>query len=480
MEYEYELNLMPFYALALSRQSFIHKDIDDIYKKRKEEYYSYGKASKFYDCVMAKETSLVTEEYFKKCIGIFEYDEKHQNCGSELENGIYKLFKKGYRKIYLYFKKFSNEDEIDMKRFFTDCLKKRLHLINDDEANSSMVAAIFFTMGHKHVLNIEFIHTLLLTQWKFYEGERRISLEQTGKKHKKEVDEYLKKIPKNLFDELVMANKTVYHGYDFLFDIEDLSLSIFDGLEFDINDTKKLILSYICTKNYKFDKPFDEPFDDYLHHNIFLLGMCKAYKKVKEVYFANNKETMYVELGTIKKELQEYKKLLQLEKEKNNSFIQQQKKMEHSLEQENESLKKENEMLKMKIEKMQNDSEEVIALREYIFRENNDISSYSDENIDVSKLNELKGVIIGGHPNWKNKMKDKLPDWNFIDVNISNIDNSFLSDKNIVIFNTSYLKHALYYRIMSYIKNKNYILGYISSTNLEISMREIYEICKNR
>lgn len=301
MEYEYELNLMPFYALALSRQSFIHKDIDDIYKKRKEEYYSYGKASKFYDCVMAKETSLVTEEYFKKCIGIFEYNERHQNCDSELENGIYKLFKKGYRKIYLYFKKFSSEDEIDMKKFFADFLEKRLHLINYDEVNSSMVVALFFTMEYEHVLNVEFLYASLFAQWKFYEGERRISLKETGKKYKKEVDEYLKQIPKNLFDELAIVNKTVYHGYDFLFDIENLSLSIFDGLEFDINDTKKLILSYICTKNYKFDKPFDEPFDDYLHHSIFLLGMCKAYKKVKEVYFANNKETMYVELGTIKK-----------------------------------------------------------------------------------------------------------------------------------------------------------------------------------
>lgn len=478
MEYEYELNLMPFYALALSSKSFIYKDIDNLYKQRKEEYYTCGKSSEFYDCVMAKECSLIVEEYFKKCIGILEYSQKCGEEDKELDEEIRKLFRKGYRKVYLYFKNFSEDDEIDMKKFISDFYKNRLDLMNDDEINSSSVAAVFFTMGHKHIVNMEFIHTSLFTQWRFYQGERRLTLEEAGKRYKTEIVSYLKKIPKTIFNEILIAKEAKYHGYEFLFDLENLSLSIFSELTFDADDTKKMILSYICAKKYY---QFEEPFENYIHHTLFLLGMCKAYKKAKNIYFANNKETMYIELGTIKRELEDCKSLLRIEKEKNSFLVQQEKKADQSLIEENERLRKENQRLKAEIEKMQNDSKEVIALREYMFKESNDIRiDDTEKDIDLPTLNNLKGIIIGGHPNWQNKMKEKLSSWTFIEANVSRINSSLLKDRNIVIINTVHLNHALYYGTMNCIRNEDCTLGYVSSTNVEMAVKEIYEICKTK
>lgn len=474
MEHEYELNLIPFYALTLSLNKFIYNDIDFVYKKKKEDFYMCGKSSEFYDCIMAKEYSLIVEEYFKKCVGILEYTDKHKD--EKIESDINNLFKRGYRKVYLYFKNFSSEDEIDMEDFYKSFFTKRFDSMKDDEINSSAIAAVFFALQYKNVTNMELIEGILYAQWRYYQGERRLTLESADSKYKNEVEYYLKKCPKKIFEDTFIKNKAKYHGYEFLFDIEHLSSSIFNDLTFKEDDIKEIILSYICSKNYY---EFDEPFEDYVHHSVFLLAMCKAYKKVKEMYFANNKETMYIELGAIKKEIGKYITLLQLEKEKNNTLIQQQREAEHFLEQENEILKKENQRLRMEMEKMQNDSKEVAALREYIFGENNDISLYDDEDIDMVRLNKLKGVIIGGHPNWRNKIKEKLPDWNFIDVDVSSIDNGYFNEKNIVIFSTSYLKHALYRKIMNFVRDKDCILGYISSTNLEISIKEIYEICKN-
>lgn len=478
MKYEYELNLMPFYALALSNKSFIYKDIDNLYKQRKEEYYVCGKISEFYDCVMAKECSLIVEEYFKKCIGIFEYSEKYGEDDKELDEEIRKLFRKGYRKVYLYFKNFSKEDEIDMKKFFSDFFKNRLDLINDDEINSSAVAAVFFTMGYKNIVNMEFIHASLFTQWRFYQGEKRLTLEGTEKRYEIEVTSYLKKVPKTIFNEILMAKETKYHGYEFLFDLEKLSLSIFSELSFNTDDIKKMILSYICTKN---NYQFDEPFEDYIHHTLFLLGMCKAYKKAKEIYFANNKETMYIELGTIKRELEDCKSLLRIEKAKNDSLIRQQKEADQSLMEENEILRRENQRLKAEIEKMQNDSKEVIALREYVFKENNDIGiDDNGKDVDLSILNNLKGIIIGGHPNWQNKLKIMLPEWKFISTEISSINPALIKGTAIVIINTTYFKHSLYYGLINLIRNEDIALGYISSTNAELALKEIYEIYKNK
>lgn len=473
---EYELNLMPFYALALSSKNIVYKDIDNLYKQRKEEYYACGKASEFYDCIMAKECSLIVEEYFKKCIGIFEYSEKVGENDEKLDEEIKKLFRKGYRKVYLYFKNFSEEDKIDMKEFFSNFFKNRLDSMSNDEINSSTVAAIFFTMGYKNIINAEFIYESLFAQWRFYQGEKRLTLEEGRERYKTEIASYLKKVPKTIFNEILNVKETKYHGYDFLFDLEKLSLSIFSELSFNTDDIKKMILSYICTKN---NYQFDEPFEDYIYHALFLLGMCKAYKKAKEIYFANNKETMYIELGNIKRELENCKSLLNSEKEKNSFLIQQQKKSAQSLIEENEKLRRENQRMKAEIEKMQNDSKEVIALREYVFKENNSIEIEDNGiDLDLSKLNNLKGVIIGGHPNWQNKMKEKLPNWTFIDANVSRINSSLLKDKNIVIINTVYLNHALYYGVMNYIRNEDCALGYVSSTNVELSIKEVYEICK--
>lgn len=478
MEYEYELNLIPFYALALSSRSFIYKDIDNLYKQRKEEYYACGKISEFYDCVMAKECSLITEEYFKKCIGIFEYSVNYGENDKKLDEEINKLFRKGYRKVYLYFKKFSREDEIDMKKFFSDFFKNRLDLMNDDEINSSAVAAIFFTMGYEHVINMEFIHASLFTQWRFYQGEKRLTLEEAGKRYKIEVASYLKKVPKTIFNEILMAKEAKYHEYEFLFDLEKLSLSIFSELSFDTDDIKKIILSYICAKNYY---QSNELFEDYVHHALFLVGMCKAYKKAKEIYFANNKETMYIELGSIKRELEDCKSLLRIEKEKNNSLIRQQKEADQSLMEENEILRRENQRLKAEIEKMQNDSKEVIALREFVFKENNDIGiDDNGKDVDLSILNNLKGTIIGGHPNWQNKLKIMLPEWKFISTEISSINPALVKGTTIVIINTTYFKHSLYYGIINLIRNEDIVLGYISSTNAELALKEIYEIYKNK
>ena len=122
---------------------------------------------------------------------------------------------------------------------------------------------------------------------------------------------------------------------------------------------------------------------------------------------------------------------------------------------------------------MNSDSKEVIALRNFIFTlEQDDIVS-DDTNTSYSEeLNKLKGVIIGGHPNWQNKMKESL-DWTFISPDFS-INEDLIKNADVVIFNVSYLNHSLYYKAIDIIKENNIQMGYIKSTNIQYAISEMY------
>lgn len=476
---EEKLNLIPFFALALSNCQSIHRDIDKVYKRKKESYYTCAIESKFYDCIMAQELSLLTEEYFKKCIGILEYQDIFEN--PETEQDIISLFKKAYKKVYLFFKRYNKEDIVDIKDFYKEYLENRIDSMSEDEVNSNGIAAIFFTiiLQLKHVINQELITNSLFLMWKHYEGWKRITLDIEHFELKEEVLQYCKKYSIKIFEEILRANKPCVYAY--LFDLEHLSyLSIFSELQFTNEDIKEIVLSYVCEKNYR---NYKGAIDEYMHHALFVLGMCRAYKDAKNRYFYNNKETMYIEMNNIKKELKNCKSLLNEEKRKNKELLNFKENYKDTLLKENERLEKENQKLKNQINEMQDNSKELYALREYIFKENYeniDDNDNLDQSIEVDSINKLEGVIVGGHPNWQNKLKEILTQWKFINVDINNVNKELIKGCEIIIFNIEYLKHSLYYSVINLIKNEDVFLGYISNTNIEIALKKIYDICKDK
>lgn len=471
---------IPFYAMALANCRFLYTDIDNAYKKKKEKYYACAKKSEFYNSIMGKELSLLAEEYFKKCVGMLEYiKEFSEEDSQDTFEDIFMLFKKGYRKVYLYLKRYDGENKIDAEFFFHDYLGKSYQFMSDDGLTSTVVAAIFWGNAFDNMYNFEFLITMLQEQWVHYQGERRLNLDNIPDELNVKAEMYKKQVPKKIWDNILISSDNGYHGYDFLFDLEHLShLSIFNELKFGEKEIKEVVLSYICAKEYCGLK---ESFDEYIHHALFMLGMCKAYNNVKEVYFANNKETMYVELDELKGEVSKYKSLFEQEKARNLSLDKKENLERSQLLSENETLQRENRRLLAQIDQMQKDSKELIALRDYVFAQHseNDILDSAEIRVDISALNKLKGVIIGGHPNWQNKLKEKLITWTFIDVDVSSVSVDLIKGADIVIFNTGYLKHSLYYTVMNVVRNENNILGYVSSTNIEMVLKEIWKIYRD-
>lgn len=463
---EKELDLTPFLAEALSFPVFIRKDIDKLYAENKYIYYEYAKKSEYYDCPITHELSLIREEYFKKTIGLLEYSQA--NTEHSINSEIFSLFKKGFKKTYQYFK---NIDMVDFKEFMRT-QGKYLEKISDDEVNANISAALFFAINmapEESIENVDIIYSSFFMRWRHYLGEKCISLNNLTKEDDVEIKKLKSTLPKNILDYVLMAEPTSI--FDYLYDFERLSyLSLIQDLDLGEKDLKEILYTYNMLNK---QAPLNISLINYTIPALHIKMLIKAYRKVKEMYFHNNKETMFVEFGNLEHELKKKKLELYTEHAKYEELKNSENNHIKSLLEENKGLNKKIQQLQDQIEQMKSDSNEVIALRNFIFTLEQDDFVSDDTNTSYSeKLNKLKGLIIGGHPNWQNKMKESL-DWTFISPDFS-INEDLIRNADVVVFNVSYLNHSLYYKAIDIIRENSIQMCYIKSTNIQYAIHEIY------
>lgn len=464
---EKELNLTPFLAEALSFPIFIRKDIDKLYAENKYTYYEHAKKSEFYDCPISLELSLIREEYYKKIIGLLEYSQAASEADS-IGSDIFSLFKKGFKKTYLYFK---NIDMVDFKDYMrSQC--KHLEKISDDEINANACAALFFAINlvpDESIANADIVYSTFIMRWQHSLGERRISLNNLTNEDEVKIKKLKSTLPKNILNYILMAEPT--SAFDYLYDFERLSyLSLIQDLDLGEKDLKEILYVYNMINE---QVQMNVSLMDYTIPALHIKMLIKAYKKVKEMYFLNNKETMFVEFGNLEHELKKKKMELYTEQAKYVELKNSENNYIKSLQEENKLLNKKIQQLSNQINQMNSDSNEVIALRNFIFTlEQDDIVSDDTSTSYSEELNKLKGVIIGGHPNWQNKMKESL-DWTFISPDFS-INEDLIKNADVVIFNVSYLNHSLYYKAIDIIRENSIQMCYIKSTNIQYAICEIY------
>ena len=118
---------------------------------------------------------------------------------------------------------------------------------------------------------------------------------------------YVKQLPKDWFEKIQIAQKENDSGYDTIFDMEELSsISIFAEMKFSRRDFEKIAIAYDSGRRFG----IEEDFVTYAKYARYILALCKAYKNVKEYYFANNREDACVELDEMQTQLQEVRSAL--------------------------------------------------------------------------------------------------------------------------------------------------------------------------
>ncbi len=455
-----EIYLLPFAVEALGYNRKIYKDIDRLYQSRKYEFYKAAKGHELYSHQIVTEGGLLQEEYCKKALGILLCAGKDEDVAKQLSA----IFRKGWTYAYLFVE---NNSEIDLGKFIKNAARKAggLDKVSDDWLNSQLFVVYFLALnaGKPFAQNesLRFFEEVLHTRWQHYDGEMRISL-------KRATPDQLAKV-KGLKNQVYAQHGRFvdYNGmYDklkdraesmaLLFDYEKLSFpSIIEDVKFTETDIEEILLA--CQS---------DGVADYLCDAMYVRYMAKAYKDVKRRYFENNKETMYLELEGLEKEIAAAK--------------QETNRLSGALEEARDRigvLEKENARLKDELAEEKKNRQELNGLREFLF--SLDLQEeYREAQYDPDELKNYKAVLIGGHEKWQARMKELLPKFIFVHPDNVAFDLRLLDGVGTVFVYTNYLNHSIYYRAMGAIAGKNVQVGFISQANEALVLKHIANFFK--
>ncbi|BAO04852.1 uncharacterized protein CBO05P1_133 [Clostridium botulinum B str. Osaka05] len=481
-----EVNLLPFVAEALSNNEKIYKYIDKIYNKDKLRFFKLAKENEFYNHVMSQEGNIKQEYYFKKALGIFDGASIDEDISKELLVAL----EKGWKYVYSYVQ---NHNKIQMLNFMNKFIKKNkgIENLSDDEVNSNSIILLILAACFEKEIDLEdiayknYIQSCVL-RLEHYKFSNKINLNDATKEQKELINKLELKLKAHKkisattpnsyrldidkqngllvnIETLTKEDKT-FNPFGYIDEMEGISLISIVGKDFlKQKDIQELIFAYSQfqtkdTINYN-------DFFKYIYPAIQIRYLCKEYNKARQYFFENFNEELLEEINQKNIENKEIKKsniLLQDENER--------------LKLELEKLEKENKQLKQELNEKENYKSEVVPLREFIFGLDN-VEDFKEQQIDYNKLLSLNAVIIGGHPQWQNKIKEYLPNCRFIAPDMLNFDTNILNNVDIVFIYTNYLNHAMYYKVIDIIRERGLRLEYLKSNiNMEIVLNQINKV----
>lgn len=126
----------------------------------------------------------------------------------------------------------------------------------------------------------------------------------------------------------------------------------------------------------------------------------------------------------------------------------------------------------------QEEHDELIHLRDYVYSLTENAEAEKKEEITVSDMKEFiknkNVVIIGGHQNWTSKLKELFPKWKYIRPDSKMSVETMKTD--YVFFFTDCLKHSTYYKNVAYLGEHGLPFGFIHSINIDNNIRQVYSV----
>ena len=184
-------------------------------------------------------------------------------------------------------------------------------------------------------------------------------------------------------------------------------------------------------------------------------------KTVAPVSVGDNKEEDYLaEIESLRARLRE--------KEQENRHLREQFRTAKATYDEQEGL----------LKKYQGERDELIALRDFAYRQDQDLPPIKEETLEQMKkaIAAKDIVIVGGHTNWINKLKSMFPNWLYASADsYKTIDGPMLDDKDKVYFFTNHISHSNYNKFIAAVREREITFGYLATVNLDSLIRQIYE-----
>jgi len=489
-----QINMLPFLLEAFAENRNLYKYIDFLYMQDKYKFYKLAKQSPFYNHPIICEGDILRQEYGRKTLGIL----MACNDDPRLIEEVFKLFPKGWPYIYRLVEK-EKGDTVDMFAVIRKAYKNQEDFLSlpDDVICSILTVILFLVINSGKKISPEaekFIAEFYAKRLAFYDNEasERLYYRTLTPELKKKVDTLKKDVYekvgviKNFRDINPAKNEELnrlVEGFALLFDTEFLSSpSLFDKLSFADKDIDEILAAYIISQGNLNAAEASK----FLAAGIYIKYLLKAYKKAKEHYFKYNRETMFMELESCEKEnttlKQENAQLRQRieDQQKQIEALKKALETEYSRAKDEftktiQSLEKENKQLKAELEA---DKNELTALRELAFSLQQEPQPEQEKNPSLDDMcravNSPAVLIVGGHPVWQKQIKDKLPDTTIVPADMLGFDPNNLGDVRLVVFNTAYLNHGMYYKIINFVRKNKIRVCYVTNQNIEASIKGVY------
>jgi hypothetical protein len=477
------LNLLPFVCVCFALNKNTHRDIDNIYTKRKNLYEQLILESPLSKSNLMTEHSLMVEDYAKKVLGIMIHLSSFSDYTSEdyldVANGWEDILSKHFPLVSRFAEKSFKKKELSVKDFVNYFIRKsKKHMSFNVDSLNSQIAVLLYIANNVPEIEIkdeDEFHIAISMLYKM--TTRAEQIDNTHIKNNKPNDTekaYVKKLMKRVdnitsikirdYDTLNHALslfdfKTDYDWEGLLYDLEGITDSFVYDVKISELECEELLYIFYLENVNRIDSISDiELFNFYtsaLRHRLVL----KSYKMAKDYYFKNAYDlTSMINLENEVKSLKSEVTALKQEKDK---LIMQ-------LEREERKSKR----LEKEFEEINSNKKELVGLRDYFFNSHTDYIPPSD-NLKIDKVL----AIVGGHEKWQNKIKNLIQNTIIIHTDNLNQDLKILLRADAVVFYPNYLNHAMYFKVIDYADKNNIPVFYLNNLNETIVLKELNFIC---
>lgn len=524
-----EMAFIPIFAMTIATYPTFYKKIDELYEKKPFEYHLALKQSVYKHFYRFDSLSLEEEFYAKRTLALFEYDLKHKEGFNTFhlfniaKNRYYhqvKVIDKaevynqellGYELYYIegevnpnttHYNKISAVEDVRslfakkhsmyafllderlkydlMMLFLARCMQKEIDFRDTEVIQKGKLS----TMSEGSVMEAYMEATVL--QKEEAEGTDFFDTVKSMVGKANLEDEDVREIEEafGYKDITILENTNIssYILFSLLRYIEYMENYTLPSVQLPSNkkEAEKEVAQILASAPYEPNQTLEKYY--YVYFGLFFKRIIGEFKKTKEFFYEKETNEQSLELKRLKQELKdEREKTEALEKkvqEQEKTINEKQKKDQaewNILHQENKKLYSQVESLETRLE---NQTEELHYLREYSYeleQEFNDaIVEKPVDNVEnfLKVVNESKIVVVGGHQNWKPKLKERIPALIFIDRD-TRFDATILQTADFVYYQIDNLSHGVFYRTHPIIKKAKVPFGFIPSGNIDITILQM-------
>ncbi|CAM3972945.1 hypothetical protein [Mesobacillus zeae] len=499
-----------FLCIALGCNTFIHPLIDELYSKDEWDYYEAFQKCEWKNKPLFSMYTTKSEEKIRQVAGIVAWSYQSKQFAQ-----VDQLIKKGYKYVYQYMQQHINIDFEHFMRSFAKRQKK--NIVKEIELIYQNIVLWYLCVRENkpfNQTNVAWKSFLEVLNTSINETEVQNSLfsKKVRDQHTKEIDELYKEfnIPKNQrFDSLgflleYLISSSIRKIYEttpgcptkkaeeqvfqdspakyigaiggWLKTLKIHELDATEQVPLTKTDLDNIFLELLYAKKYNHITNEEQAL--FFITCLYMKCMSSHYEQTKQLYLDQSKQDYYLAMKLKESRIHEQEAML-IQRQREWHFSNEQK--EREIEGLSKNLREAHSkirQLEQQITNMEDYSDEVHALRNYIhLEEQNDSHFKSAPSMKTMTeyIQSKRLLIFGGAPIWQQKLKTLFPNIEFVDVTEVNRDISKIQRVDAVFINTKVFSHAFYKKIIKELSKTDTPLYYLNGqSNMEKITEEIY------